>query len=328
MVSEGLSLKPRIVAESGAMRRVLEEVAALAAVDPVAVLIRGESGTGKELLARLLHHESPRAHRAFVALNAAALPDTLLEAELFGHARGAFTGAEHPRKGLLEEADGGTLFLDEVADLSARAQVVLLRALQEREYRRVGESSLRRSDFRVVTATHKDLDLEVRARRFRHDLRFRLDVARVEVPPLRERPQDIVPLARRCLEIWARRLAIPRLAMDPEAEGDLLTHPWPGNVRELENEITQAVIRAREGAVIRPEHLSIRRRNDRSPGYRALSLVFEKNLLAQTLACHGGNRTRAARALGLSRQGLYRKLKRHGFLERTNEELESGRVLI
>jgi DNA-binding NtrC family response regulator len=321
-----MSLKPRLVAASAGMRRVLEDVAALAPVDPVSVLIRGESGTGKELVARLLHHESPRARRAFVALNAAALPDSLLEAELFGHARGAFTGAEGPRKGLLEEADGGTLFLDEVADLSARAQVVLLRALQEREYRRVGESSLRRSDFRAVTATHKDLDLEVRAGRFRHDLLFRLDVARVEVPPLRERPADIIPLARACLESWARRLELPPIALDPEAERALLGHSWPGNVRELENEITQAVIRARKDALIRSEHLTIRSRDGARPGYRALSQAFEKNLLEQALARHGGNRTRAARALGLSRQGLYRKLKRHGFFE--SEGLVSSRVLI
>ncbi|MGH9336355.1 MAG: sigma-54 interaction domain-containing protein, partial [Vicinamibacteria bacterium] len=276
------------------------------------VLIGGESGTGKELIARLLHQKSSRSTRPFVAVNAAAIPDTLLEAELFGHSRGAFTGAQAPRKGLLEEADSGTLFLDEVADLSPRAQSVLLRALQEREYRRVGETSSRRSDFRLVTASHKDLEVEVGAGRFRHDLRFRLEVARIDLPPLRERSSDILPLARHYLSDRARRLGVSPPRLSPEAERALLSHDWPGNVRELENEITHALVRARGAGEIGPEHFSFARRMRSRGCLRGISAAFERGVLKEALATHGGNRTHAARALGISRQGLYRKLKRHG----------------
>jgi transcriptional regulator with PAS, ATPase and Fis domain len=301
-----------LVAVSASMKRVLEEAAAVAAFDHVPVLIGGESGTGKELVARFIHGASPRARKAFVAVNAASLPDTLLESELFGHARGAFTGAEQSRKGLLEEADGGTLFLDEVADLSPRAQTVLLRALQEREYRRLGEASTRRSNFRLLTATHKSLDLSVSEGRFRADLLFRLDVARIEIPPLRERPEDIVPLVSRFLGGWTSRLDCGPLELSASARRLLVSHSWPGNVRELENELTQAVVRARASDTIRAEHLSFARRRAPSSGLRDASAAFERHLLTDALASAGGNRTRAARSLGLSRQGLYRKLKRHG----------------
>jgi transcriptional regulator with PAS, ATPase and Fis domain len=304
--------KSILVAASASMKRVLEEASAVASFDGVPVLIGGESGTGKELVARFVHQSSPRSRKPFVALNGGALPDSLLEAELFGSARGAFTGAEQTRKGLLEEADGGTLFLDEVADLSPRAQTVLLRALQEREYRRLGEAAIRRSNFRLVTATHKSLDGEVAAGRFRADLLFRLDVARVEIPPLRERPDDIVPLARRVLARWTSRLDGTPIELSPAARRLLLTHPWPGNVRELENEITQAVVRAGASGAILAEHLSFVRRRPPSAGLRDASKAFERHLLQDALASAGGNRTRAARSLGLSRQGLYRKLKRHG----------------
>ena len=213
---------PYIVAASPEMRAVLEETSRVAIIEPFPVHIRGESGTGKELIARRLHDESSRARGAFVAVNSAALPESLLEAELFGHTRGAFTGVERPRRGLVEEADGGTLFLDEVADLSPRAQSLLLRALQEREFRRVGESRARYSDFRVVTATHKNLLSEIEAGRFRHDLYFRLDVLTLEVPPLRRRRDDILPLARRVLAVHQG----PRLSR--EAERSLLAYGWPG----------------------------------------------------------------------------------------------------
>src|SRR3990172_2682602 len=247
----------RIVVESGKMRQVLDQAESLAPYGDVPVLIGGESGTGKELVARWIHRKSPRASRPFVAVNAAAIPDTLLECELFGHARGAFTGAQFPRKGLLEEADAGTLFLDEVGDLSPRAQAILLRALQEREYRRVGDASSRRSDFRLVTATHKDLDAEVAAGRFRHDLLFRLSVARIHLPALRERPEDILPLARFFLAARASRLGIASRRLTCDAERALSTHHWPGNVRELENELTQALVRAQGAEAIDLEHLTL-----------------------------------------------------------------------
>ncbi len=301
----------RIVAASGKMREVLRQAEALAPFGDVPVSIGGESGTGKELVARWIHRKSPRAPRPFVAVNAAAIPDTLLESELFGHARGAFTGAQLPRKGLLEEADGGTLFLDEVGDLSPRAQGVLLRALQEREYRRVGEVSSRRSDFRLVTATHKELEGEVSAGRFRLDLLFRLSVARIHLPSLRQRPEDILPLARYFLEVCSGRLQVALKRLTGEAERALLSHSWPGNVRELENELTQALVRALGSETIDVEHLSFGKLAG-TGRLRSVSESFEKGILVDALARSGGNRTRAARALGISRQGLYRKLKRHG----------------
>jgi two-component system response regulator HydG len=262
----------RIVAESGRMREALEEAESVAPFGDVPVSIGGESGTGKELVARWIHRKSPRALRPFVAVNAAAIPDTLLESELFGHARGAFTGAQLPRKGLLEEADGGTLFLDEVGDLSPRAQGVLLRALQEREYRRVGEVSSRRSDFRLVTATHKELEREVEAGRFRHDLLFRLSVARIHLPALRERPEDILPLARYFLEARARGLGVAPKGLAREAESALRSHHWPGNVRELENEMTQALVRSLGSEAIGVAHLSFAKRR---AGIGCLRSVFD-----------------------------------------------------
>jgi transcriptional regulator with PAS, ATPase and Fis domain len=313
----------RIVAVSEKMRQVLEQAESLAPYGEVPVLIGGESGTGKELVARRIHRKSPRANRPFVAVNAAAIPDTLLESELFGHARGAFTGASLPRKGLLEEADGGTLFLDEIAELSPRAQSVLLRALQEREYRRVGEVSSRRSDFRLVTATHKDLEVEVVAGRFRNDLLFRLSVARIHLPALRERPEDILPLARFFLEARSSQFGVESKRLTREAELALTSHHWPGNVRELENELTQALVRARGSLSIGIEHLTF---GGRRPGLgclRSVSAAFEKGLLADALVRSGGNRTHAARALGISRQGLYRKLKRHGLHEGLATECSS-----
>jgi transcriptional regulator with PAS, ATPase and Fis domain len=318
----------RIVAASDKMREVLDQAAALAPFSDIPVLIGGESGTGKELVARWIHRKSPRASRPFVAVNAAAIPDTLLESELFGHARGAFTGAQFPRKGLLEEADSGTLFLDEVGDLSPRAQTVLLRALQEHEYRRVGEVASRRSDFRLVTATNKDLGAEVAAGRFRHDLLFRLSVARIGLPALRERPQDILPLARYFLDARSSRLGIALKPLTSQAERALASHHWPGNVRELENELTQALVRARGSASIDTEHLSFGRDRPGRGCLRSVSEAFEKGLLAEALARSGGNRTHAARSLGISRQGLYRKLKRHGMAagacaERLAAECES-----
>ncbi|HSF14416.1 MAG TPA: sigma 54-interacting transcriptional regulator [Vicinamibacteria bacterium] len=304
----------RIIAVSESMREVLELVETFAPFGEVTVLIGGESGTGKELVARALHRGSPRARRAFCALNAAALPDGLLEAELFGHARGAFTGAQQGRRGLFEEADGGTLFLDEVGELSARAQTILLRVLQEREYRRLGETVLRRSDFRLVAATHKDLDVEVAAGRFRQDLLFRLKVARIQIPPLRERPDDIVPLAREAVACGARRFGLPVPSLSREAEERLRHCPWPGNVRELENEVMQALLRTAGARTIELRHLSRHLGEASSRSLRSESADFEKHFLEETLARTGGNRTRAARALGLSRQSLYRKMRRHGLL--------------
>ncbi len=307
----GAMMQSRIIAISREMRGALEQLDSVAPLE-VSVFVSGESGTGKELAARRLHEGSRRARRAFAAINCAALPDSLLESELFGHTRGAFTGAQHAREGLLQMADGGTLFLDEVADLPPRAQTALLRTLQEKEYRRLGDSSLHRSNFRLVSASHKDLDAEVVAGRFRHDLLFRLRVVQVTLPPLRERPTDILPLARHALREQARILGLPARELAPDAEKALLTHSWPGNVRELENEMVQALVRARVADVVGASHLSAQLRGRVPEGLRGASRDFERRFLSTTLERNGGNRSRAARSLGLSRQGLYRKLKRLG----------------
>jgi two-component system response regulator HydG len=302
----------RFIAVSREMREVIDQLDAVAPFD-VAVFLSGESGTGKELAAERLHRKSPRARRAFVAVNCAALPEALLESELFGAARGAFTGALEPRDGLLHRADGGTLFLDEVADLPMRAQTSLLRTLQEKEYRRLGESAVRRSDFRLVSASHKDLDAEVAVGKFRADLLFRLRVLQVGLPPLRERAKDIVALARHFAGGGAGKLGLTPCVLSGEAERALVGYAWPGNVRELENEVVQALVGAREGGVIEVEHLSARVRGaGLGSGLRDASREFERRVLERALERNGGNRSRTAVALGLSRQGLYRKLKSLG----------------
>jgi transcriptional regulator with PAS, ATPase and Fis domain len=288
-----------------------------AAAAPFPVLVQGESGTGKELIARAVHAGSTRRHRRFCAVNCAALSDDLFETELFGHARGAFTGAASDRQGLFEEADGGTLFLDEVGELTPRAQAKLLRAIQEGEIRRVGENHPRRVDARIVAATNRLLGDEVRAGRFRHDLLFRLDVVRIVVPPLRERPEDIAPLA---LSLW--REATLRLGgraeLSPATLAALTRYDWPGNVRELQNTLAALAVhapaRGRVGpsslpaAIVGPEAAS---RNE------AMTLVlarrrFEERFVRATLARTGGRRSEAAAALGLTRQGLAKLMGRLG----------------
>ncbi len=308
----------KLIVVSGLMRAALRKLESFAAFDALPIHIGGESGTGKELVARWVHEKSSRARRNFVAVNCASLPDGLVEAELFGHTRGAFTGATQAREGLVAHADGGTLFLDEVADLPPRAQTALLRALQEKEYRRLGEAGLRRSDFRLISASHKNLSEEVQRGRFRQDLFFRLKVVHVELPALRERPADILPLAAHCVRTQSHALGLAPRGFTPEAEQRLEQCGWPGNVRELENEVVQALVRAQEAEAIEARHLSLPSSESRAQtcALGAASLAFEKRFLADSLAAHGGNRTRAARALGLSRQGLYRKLKRLGVQSR------------
>ncbi len=300
----------RMIVASPAMKRVVQSVIAVAPFD-VPVFLSGESGTGKELAARRLHLTSRRCRRALVPVNCAALPDTLVEAELFGHTRGAFTGATTARQGLLDAADGGTLFLDEVAELSARAQTTLLRALQEKEYRRLGDSGLSRSDFRVVSASHKDLDNEVAAGRFRPDLLFRLRVVRVHIPPLRERRPDIPVLARYLAEHKALEIGLRPRPLTTRALEVLSAYSWPGNVRELENEIVQGLVRAQESTALDTTHLSATLEHPAERGLRFASRSLERRLVEEALVLAGGNRSRAARTLGVSRQTLYRKLKRY-----------------
>ncbi len=297
------------------MQDLLKRVARFAPSEaPVVVL--GETGTGKEVISRVLHANGPRADRRFVAVNVAALPGELLETELFGHGKGAFTGAGSARQGLFEEADGGTLFLDEIAEMPLALQAKLLRALQDGEVRRVGESRAFAVDARIVCATHRDLGERVRQGLFREDLYFRLKVLTLSVPPLRERREDILPLARRFLLAEKRH----DLAFSREAEARLLAHRWPGNVRELENVVKHGAALA-DGAEIAPRDLpdevgAPESRAASSPQgaahvMRSLAEVEREHIERVLEACEG-SQVEAARVLGIARNTLWRKLRGYG----------------
>jgi len=277
------------------------------------VLLLGETGTGKELFARLLHDSGPRRTGRFVAQNCGALPETLLESELFGHARGAFTGATGERQGLFEEADHGTVFLDEVGEMSHAMQLRLLRILQEGEVRRLGSQSVRKIDVRVIAATNADLEADVAAGRFRRDLYYRLNVFPIPLPPLRERAGDIPALAEAFLRPACRRARRPIPSIAPDAMALLQAYPFPGNVRELENEIERAVALADAGQPIRPEHLSARIQAARAPSRPstlAAAIEHLKRQMIEDALRECGSKTRAAERLGLSRQSFQQMLKR------------------
>ena len=290
----------------------LREAVVRAARAPFPVLIEGESGSGKELVARGVHRLGSRRDRRFCALNCAALSDELVEAELFGHARGAFTGAATERAGLFEDADGGTLFLDEIGELSARAQAKLLRVLQEGEVRRVGENMPRRVDVRVVAATNRRLEEEVSAGRFRADLRFRLDVVRIGVPALRERAEDVPLLANHFWREAAARVGT-QATMGPEALAALARYDWPGNVRELQNVIAWIAVhsphRGRVGVSAIPAHVA-RAATPMPCTFEAARAEFERRFIRAALAGANGRPSRAAAALGVSRQGLAKMMRR------------------
>jgi two-component system response regulator AtoC len=285
------------------------------------VLILGESGTGKELIARGIHHEGERAGKPLVPVNCGGIPETLLESELFGYKKGAFTGADRNKKGLFQEAEGGTIFLDEIGELPLALQVKLLRVLQENEVRPVGEARATRVDVRVIAATAKRLDEEVRAGRFREDLYYRLNVLTISLPPLRQRPEDVPYLCRHFLERFNRKLGKEVAAIGPAAMARLLEYDWPGNVRELENAIERAVLLA-EDAVLLPEHLpvslGVRQEAPVRPlAFDGLSLkeaqrVTEKKLITKALEETRGNRTQAARLLEISHPSLLSKIKSYG----------------
>jgi two-component system response regulator HupR/HoxA len=278
------------------------------------VLLLGETGTGKEMFAQLIHGNGPRRAKAFVAQSCGALPDTLLESELFGHARGAFTGATGDRKGLFEEANGGTIFLDEVGETSPAMQLRLLRVLQEGEVRRVGGSSTRQVDVRVIAATNADLEADVAAGRFRRDLYYRLNVFPIQLPPLRERSEDIPTLAEHFLREACRRARRAVPAVGPEALRLLRAYPWPGNVRELENEIERAVALAEDGRPLGPAHLSerIAAGAAQAPAVRTLNEAVEalKRRMIEDALRECGSKTQAAERLGLTRQSLQQMLRR------------------
>jgi transcriptional regulator with GAF, ATPase, and Fis domain len=283
------------------------------AAAPFHVLVDGESGAGKELVARALHVAGPRRHRRLCTVNCAALTDELLEAELFGHTRGAFTGAVRDRAGLFEDADGGTLFLDEVGELSLRAQAKLLRVIQDGEVRRVGETQARRVDVRIVAATNRVLADEVEAGRFRGDLRYRLEVVRIAVLPLRDRPEDIAVLAR---AFWADASARTgtRAALHPATLAALARYHWPGNVRELQNVLRALAVNAPSRGLVTPAALPPPLAGP-APSGQTLSLArrgFEEQFVRAALARTGHRSTLAARELGVSRQGLRKLLVRLG----------------
>jgi two-component system response regulator AtoC len=318
-VSRAVGERP-IVAASPAMIDLLE-LLERAAEYKATVLLTGESGTGKEVLARAIHAQSGRRHQAFVAVNCGAIPEALLESELFGHARGAFTGADRARRGLFVEADGGTLFLDEIGELPPSLQVKLLRVLQEEEVRPIGESKSLRVDVRVIAATSRDLEREVASGRFREDLFYRLDVFRVRVPPLRERREDVPLLIDHFIARFRETLGRPVRTIADDALDRMLEHSWPGNVRELENVIERAMILADGDRITLaelPEAIATPRgASEAKPAAVDFSMRrarrrFEADLIRRALAATNGNRTRAAKLLEISYRALLYKIKEHG----------------
>jgi two-component system, NtrC family, response regulator HydG len=308
-----LERPPLVEVRSAAFTRVLELATRIAQFES-SVLITGESGVGKEVVARLIHARSPRAKGPFLAINCGALPETLLDSELFGHKAGAFTGAVADHAGLFESAAGGTLFLDEVGEISHATQVKLLRVLQEREIRRVGESRTRPIDVRVLAATNRNLEAAMAEGKFREDLYYRLRVVEVLIPPLRERKEDIVPLARFFVERFKIKLKLPTLRLSAEAIGYLTSYPWPGNVRELENAIEHAAVLSRDGRLtpdLFPPGIVHRAagRPGRPSGKRSLADV-EREYIEEVLQETGGKLREAAEILGISTATLWRHRKR------------------
>jgi two-component system response regulator HydG len=324
-----------VIGESAAMRRVYELVTRVAESD-ASVLIQGETGTGKELIARAIHANSSRKGKPFVALNCAAMPPTLLESELFGHARGAFTDAKSARTGLFLQANGGTLFLDEIGELPIEVQPKLLRALQERTVRAVGADSEVPFDVRLVTATNRDLDYEVFEKRFREDLFYRINVVKVALPPLRDRAGDVLHLAHYFLT-KATSAGKSALTLSESAAQKLMAYNWPGNVRELENCVERAV------ALARFDQLTVEDLPEKIRGYRSDRLVvsagdesevitldeLERRYITRVLALTGDNKTRTAAMLGLDRRTLYRRLERYasGEAAPSSESSESSTAL-
>jgi DNA-binding NtrC family response regulator len=305
-----LTLVPELVGASAVLEELRRSIVRAAAA-PFAVLVEGESGAGKELVARAIHRLGPRAARRFCDVNCAALPDDLVEAELFGHARGAYTGAPGDRAGLFEEANGGTLFLDEVSELSGRAQAKLLRVIQQQEVRRLGETATRPIDVRIVAAANRSMGEEVAAGRFRADLLYRLDVVRLRVPPLRERLDDVPALAAMFWRTVTERVGSSATLSDPVVRA-LTTYVWPGNVRELQNVMAALAVAAPSRGAVPPALLPARIREPQpAPATLAvLRAACERDAVRAALARAAGQRAEAARALGLTRQGLLKAMRR------------------
>jgi two-component system response regulator HydG len=304
---------------SGPKMEALFETIRIVADSDATVLILGESGTGKELVARAIHRNSPRRTRPFVAIDCGAFPETLLESELFGHVRGSFTGAVQNKKGLFQEAHGGTLFLDEIGDSSPVFQSKLLRVLQERVIRPIGETRNISIDVRVIAATNKSLQEAIQKKTFREDLYYRLSVIPIEIPPLRERSEDIRPLAEYFVKKYSAKNRRKQVVLPVKALDRLMAHPWPGNVRELENVIERAVV-ITKGAEIQPGEFLLGEHSKPVPGVVLpaqpqrsdnLLALMEREQIVEVLRRHGGNRSKSARELGISRTGLYYKMRQY-----------------
>lgn len=281
------------------------------------VFIYGESGTGKELVARAIHFRGGRRKGKFMAVNCGAIPDSLLESELFGYTKGAFTGALRNKPGLIEEADGGTFFLDEIGDLSPNLQAKLLRLLQEKEIRRIGENHTRRVNVRFISATNKNIEEEIERENFRQDLYYRLKIITIELPPLRERREDLLSLLNYFLERYCREMKRERSYFSPLALELLLDYSWPGNVRELQSEIQRCLILSEEDCLIKENYLSPKINPQResykksSYDFFQVKADFEKRFLNQALVRWNYNRTKTAKEIGLTRQGLFKLIKKH-----------------
>ena len=317
----------RILSRDRTMRSIFNSIESVSETRAT-ILIQGESGTGKTGLARAIHQNSSRSGCPFVEVNCGALPDNLLESELFGHVRGAFTGAVRDREGKFEQADGGTIFLDEIACASLELQVKLLRVLQDKIFERVGDGQTRSVDVRVIAAANRPLQEEVRENRFREDLYYRLNVVHFEIPPLRDRPGDAILLADHFLQHFSNEYGRPATGFESGAEHLIARYPWPGNVRELENSIERAVLMS-EGELIQSSDLALRDEDLETP-QTAASIVLgdnapivslkkaleapEKRIIERALAMHAGNRNATAAMLGINRTTLFNKMKKYALL--------------
>jgi len=304
------SAHPQLIADSAAMRPILELISRVGPSE-ANVLITGENGTGKGLVAEVLHRVSPRAGKALITVNLGGLSETVFETELFGHVKGAYTDARTDRVGRFELAERGTLFLDEIANIPPALQTRLLRILESGEFERVGSSKTRRADVRIISATNSDLDEEVRSQRFRQDLLFRLNTVTIDLPPLRERREDIPLLAVHFLGQCCQRYRKPTHTFDQEAMQALLAHPWPGNVRELSHVVERAVLMA-NGGVVKAIDLGLRADPRRQPPIEDMTLEDVERLLIRKALERHNNVSDAARTLGLSRSALYRRLEKYG----------------
>jgi two-component system, NtrC family, response regulator AtoC len=303
-----------VIAKSESMRQLLKFACRVAASEASSILIEGESGVGKDVVARLIHENSRRGAKAFLALNCAAIPETLLESELFGYEKGAFTDAKAQKRGILELASGGTAFLDEIGELPVSLQAKLLRVLEEHTFRRLGGTKDIEVDLRVIAATNRQLRTAIEQGRFRVDLYYRLNVIQLSIPPLRERPDDILPLARHFVDLYSRKFGRAMEGLAPDAVSTLVAHDWPGNVRELRNTIERAMLTA-DGALIQASALGIRKEApfvlaaEGSNGNPSLA-HFEKNLVLQALEKTSWNQTKASQILKISRDALRYKMKK------------------